>query len=948
MSSTLATGVSSTALTALSVDSNSLIDASGKGCRGSTTTENGFGPNALTVAAICQISSGGFGYAGNAGGGGAGGAAHAGAGGVSVGGGAAQNNTYGSSTFPILSGSGGGGGYRQAPGAGGDGGGRVFLSISGPVAVDGQILSNGNDGLYLGAWNAGGGGSGGSINIQANSFSGTGILQANGGDGGTVGGGGGGGGRIALAYSSYGFSGTTSTNGGTGGSGGAGSGEGGSIFHMLLNVAPNVPSLLGPTALVDGSTTGTANPALSFTLSDPDVLDTVKYQIQIDDSADFSSVVVDYTGDLAVQGSFEFQVGQAQGSGAYTIGTNGQTLSNGSYYWRVKTIDPVAAESSYTTANSGSVAFTVDATPRSIGFESGTLSGLESETATSVRIVLDTVHFETVSVDYAVYSPSSTAEGVGTDYVLAAGTATITAGQTSTTISLTIVDDSIVEMAEDLVIALSSPAYAVLGVNGTSTYTILDNDTAGITVSPTSLSLSEGGASSTYSLVLTSQPTSTIRITLTASAQVTVSTSSVDFTSDNWSTPQIITINATQDTSQEGTHVGTVAHAVTVPSGYAYGYSSGPSVSTVTATIADDESASVAVSVSSLSIIEGRSGSVTVLLGTAPTTTVEVFVTAGSGLAVSTSTLTFDASSYATPATITVTPMDDSVYTGNRSSLVSLTVSTTAGGYAALTLSDVAITIVEDERTGGGAVGGGSGGGSVSPIAFIVPVAQSTQTPTVLLPPAPPSITVVPEPPTNSLPLTMIPGTTEVVTILNPSDVLSLVRATQGSRDFEREGIVIGRLVQDLGEMRVTATEAQKLSLSNFITYGISERTHALGEGERRALVRDALETMRTANISPIDIERLTRGLIPGYRNLIAERAQLNRAQMTFRSIYGRDPNFQNAEENLAWNTLMYRIRFPRDLAAEQEGIREFRRLFGRVPRDPFQWATVRVLGYVR
>ena len=44
----------------------------------------------------------------------------------------------------------------------------------------------------------------------------------------------------------------------------------------------------------------------------------------------------------------------------------------------------------------------------------------------------------------------------------------------------------------------------------------------------------------------------------------------------------------------------------------------------------------------------------------------------------------------------------------------------------------------------------------------------------------------------------------------------------------------------------------------------------------------------------------------------------------------------------------MYRIRFPRDLAVEKQGILEFKNLFNRAPQDPFQWATVRVLGYVK
>lgn len=135
---------------------------------------------------------------------------------------------------------------------------------------------------------------------------------------------------------------------------------------LSSNSSPSVPSSLGPTGVVNGSASTTTQPAFAFSLSDPNGSDTVKYQIQIDDSSDFSSPVVDYTSALAAQGSAGFTVGQTAGSGSYTTGSSGQTLSDGSYYWRVKTIDNSAASSAYVTANSGAVAFKVDTTAPSV------------------------------------------------------------------------------------------------------------------------------------------------------------------------------------------------------------------------------------------------------------------------------------------------------------------------------------------------------------------------------------------------------------------------------------------------------------------------------------------------------------------------------------------------------------------------------------------------------
>lgn len=122
---------------------------------------------------------------------------------------------------------------------------------------------------------------------------------------------------------------------------------------------PDAPTSLGPTAYVDGSSGTNPNPALEFTLSDPNVLDTVKYRIQIAKNSTFSSPVVDYTSDLVAQGPTSFTVGQAAGSGSYTTGSEGQLIYDGSYYWRVQTIDNGAHTSSYTSANSGAVAFVI-------------------------------------------------------------------------------------------------------------------------------------------------------------------------------------------------------------------------------------------------------------------------------------------------------------------------------------------------------------------------------------------------------------------------------------------------------------------------------------------------------------------------------------------------------------------------------------------------------------
>jgi len=127
------------------------------------------------------------------------------------------------------------------------------------------------------------------------------------------------------------------------------------------NTAPSAPSSLGPAAYVNGSWGTNTQPTLQFTQSDADSGETVKYSVQIDDTSNFSSPVVDYTSALMAQGATSFTVGQAAGSGSYTTGNESQTLTtNTSYYWRVMTTDEHDGTSSWATANSGAIAFSID------------------------------------------------------------------------------------------------------------------------------------------------------------------------------------------------------------------------------------------------------------------------------------------------------------------------------------------------------------------------------------------------------------------------------------------------------------------------------------------------------------------------------------------------------------------------------------------------------------
>lgn len=124
------------------------------------------------------------------------------------------------------------------------------------------------------------------------------------------------------------------------------------------NASPTASSL-GPTAQVNGSYTASTQPQLSFTITAPlnAAGSSVQYQLQVSDRASFDYPLLDYTSAASAAGNFTFTVGQSAGSGSYTVGSVGQKLGDGSYYWRVRGV-----AGPYGVANSGAIAFNVDAT----------------------------------------------------------------------------------------------------------------------------------------------------------------------------------------------------------------------------------------------------------------------------------------------------------------------------------------------------------------------------------------------------------------------------------------------------------------------------------------------------------------------------------------------------------------------------------------------------------
>ena len=113
---------------------------------------------------------------------------------------------------------------------------------------------------------------------------------------------------------------------------------------------------------------------------------------------------------------------------------------------------------------------------------------------------------------------------------------------------------------------------------------VTDDDTAGVTVSESSLSLEEGG-SATYTVVLDTQPIADVLIYPFFYGVVTAQPDILAFTPDNWHTPQTVTVSAAQDDDTDNEQV-VINHGTSAAAESAY---ADVLIASVTVSVTDDD-----------------------------------------------------------------------------------------------------------------------------------------------------------------------------------------------------------------------------------------------------------------------------------------------------------------------------------------------------------------------
>ena len=278
----------------------------------------------------------------------------------------------------------------------------------------------------------------------------------------------------------------------------------------------------------------------------------------------------------------------------------------------------------------------------------------------------------------------------------AALTFTTAAWNAAQTVSVAAAEDDDAADGEATILHRASGGYA--GLTATLTVTEDDEDTAGVTVTPTVLTVTENG-NATYTVVLDTQPaTSPVTVTVAKTAggdeHLAASPTALTFTTSNWNTAQTVTVSAADD--DDGIDgAATFTHSA---SGADYG---SVVIDSVTATESDNDTPGVTVNPEALPVTEGSTASYTVALNTQPSADVTVSLSASgdSDLTVSTTALTFTTSNWNTAQTVTVTAVDDDDAAPGTATITH-TAASTDGDYNGITIAPLKATEDDNDTVG--------------------------------------------------------------------------------------------------------------------------------------------------------------------------------------------------------------------------------------------------------
>ena len=295
---------------------------------------------------------------------------------------------------------------------------------------------------------------------------------------------------------------------------------------------------------------------------------------------------------------------------------------------------------------------------------------VEEGTPKPFTVVLDTEPSKNVIVDITV-------DGDGVSVSPTSLTFSPTNWETAQEVAVTVADDD--DAVDDPAVTInntiasgSAAEYATVTLSSVAV-TPIDDEEAGVTITPTSFALLEGG-SDTYTVVLTSEPTASVTITIAGHAGtdaslsgLTLSSSNVlTFTDSNWNTAQTVSVAIAHDADIVDDAEVTLTHTVSSTGDY-----SAVTAEDISVTNTDDDS-EVTIAPTSASAEESQAARFTLTrsgyTGSSLTVNVAVSETGGWEYIQGTAPTTVQFAANASTTTLNVNT-DDDLVVGNSGSI---------------------------------------------------------------------------------------------------------------------------------------------------------------------------------------------------------------------------------------------------------------------------------------
>ena len=242
------------------------------------------------------------------------------------------------------------------------------------------------------------------------------------------------------------------------------------------------------------------------------------------------------------------------------------------------------------------------------------------------------------------------------------------------------------------------------GASSDLAVTVDDDETLGVVISPTALTVQAGGSNS-YTVVLGSLPSGDVTVTLAGHEGAVLSLAGIDndnaltFTQDNWHAPQTVSVSA--DAEAQSSTI-TIEHSVASADDPDYAAAAAPdvAVSVLGAPGTIQIQVGVATSVQRLEVPEGGSNTYTIVLSHQPSGDVTVTVnnpTDNSEVTATPRTLTFTQENWDEPQAVTVAAVQDGDALDDSATVIH---GVSGGGYGDVSAPDVAVTVTDDETLG--------------------------------------------------------------------------------------------------------------------------------------------------------------------------------------------------------------------------------------------------------